>query len=530
MNSMVLRHGDDCIVIDSGMMFPGAEHHGVDVVIPDFAFLEQCGTLHGVVLTHAHEDHIGALPYLLALHDLPVFAPAYARELAGRRLSEHGLRATLKPFPDAGGTLRVGPFGVEPIPVAHSIPHAFMLALHTPAGTVLHTADFKLTPGPAGGETTDLERLSRLGDAGVLLLLADSTNADRPGTTPGEGLAVAGIAEQIDASPRRVLISTFASNVRRVGAVAALAAARGRRVAFVGRSLTTHVEIAERLGLLRFQPGLRATVDEAMDLPPERALIFVSGSQGEPMSALSRIAVDKHRSVWLEPGDRLIHSARVIPGNEKSVGNLINHVLRRGAEVVTAADAPVHVSGHASGDELGEVFKRVRPRYLVPVHGEYRQLHANAARGIDAGIPSDRVLLADSGDRIVVDPRGIRIDGRVPVGRTFIDASLDEVDDLLLRERRQIAGEGLVVPVVAVNRDRGTLRAPPEIVTRGFVADGNGLIEEASRVVAEAVAAASPEERGDEALLKARIQTDLRRFLRRRTQRRPLILPVIVEL
>jgi ribonuclease J len=530
LNSMVIRSGGDCVVVDAGMMFPGAEHLGVDVVIPDFSFLEDCGTLHGVVLTHAHEDHVGALPYLLARLDVPVFASDYTRELVGRRLEEHGIEARLDPLPRAGAALELGPFRIEPIAAAHSVPQTFMLAIHTPDGTLLHTADFKLEADPASGETTDLDRLERLGDAGVLALLVDSTNADRPGRTAGEGVALAGIAQQIDASPRRVLLTTFASNVRRIGAVAALAAERGRKVALVGRSLLNHVEIAEKLGLVRFPPGSRVAVEEAMDLPPRRCLIFASGSQGEPMSALARIAVDKHRSVWLEQGDRVIHSARIIPGNEKSVGNLINHALRRGAEVVTAADAPVHVSGHASGDELDAVLRRIRPRFLLPIHGEYRQLHANAARGVAAGIASGRVLLAESGDRVVVDERGIRIDGRVSVGRTFIDAALDEVDDLVLRERRHIAGEGVVVPVIAVNRDRGTLNAPPEILTRGFVADGNGLIEEACRVVAEAVADASPEERGDEALLRARIQTDLKRYLKRRTQRRPLILPVIVEL
>ena len=532
MNLMVYRYGRDCLVVDAGMMFPGAEHLGVDVVIPNFTFLDDCGTLHAVILTHGHEDHIGALPHLLARHDIPVYASDYTRLLVEARLSEHDPRKDrrLLTLPGAGEQLDLGPFSVECIPAAHSIPQSNMVVLRTPVGTLVHTADFKLDDDPPDGQTTGMARLAQIGSEGVLALLSDSTNADCPGSTPGERVAVQGLDAQLASSRGRVLVTAFSSNVQRIQQISRLARKHGRRLAILGRSLQTHVESAEHLGLLRSVPGLRVSPEEAMQFPPEQSLFLVAGSQGEPMSALARIAVDRHRSVSLAPGDRVLHSARVIPGNEKSVGNMINHLMRRGAEVVTAADAPIHVSGHPSRDELSRLLETLRPQFLVPIHGEYRQLHAHAQLGVACGLARDRVLLAESGDLIRVDPAGIEVVDRVPVGRTFIDAGLDEVDGTVLRDRRRIAGEGIVVPVIAVDRNSGAINGTPEIITRGLVADLDGLVDDAQRVVATALADASPEERSDEAVLKARIQAALKRFLRRRIQRRPLIIPVIVEL
>jgi ribonuclease J len=532
MNCTVYRHGSDCLVVDAGMMFPGAEHLGVDVVVPSFTFLDDCGTLHGVILTHGHEDHVGALPYLLARHDMPVHASAHTRELVRARLGEHeGLAAArLRPLPPAGEAVQLGPYSVECLAAAHSIPQSKMLVLSTPVGTVVHTADFKLDPRPPDGEVTDLSRLAELGREGVLVLLSDSTNADRPGFTEGERVAARAIEAQVASSPRRVLVTTFASNVQRLQQISRIAERHGRRLALVGRSVQTQAEVAERLGLIRFPPGRRVTAEQAMELPPDEVLIVATGSQGEPMSALARIAVAKHRTIGLAAGDRVIHSARIIPGNQKSIGSMINHLLQRGADVITGDDATVHVSGHPSQDELTMLLQIVRPRWLVPIHGEYRQLHAHAGLAVEAGLPPGAILLAASGDRIVVNDAEIAVADRVPVGRTFIDAGLDEVDLDILRDRRRIAGDGIVVPVIAVDRESGSLNGDPEIVTRGFVADTDGLLEGASRIVAETLADASPEERTDEAMLKARIQAGLRRYLRRRTQRRPLIIPVIVEL
>lgn len=535
LNLMVYRWGQDCLIVDAGMMFPGAEHLGVDVVIPNLSFLEQCGRLHAVILTHAHEDHIGALPYLLARYDVPAYCTSYTEGLIRKRLTEHGLlrESSVRPLPIDGTPLAFGPFVVESLAAAHSIPQARMLILRTPLGTVVHTADFKLDPHPPDGAGTDLHRLAQLGREGVLALLSDSTNADQPGFTPGERTVTRTLDRLLGQHAGRVVVTTFASQIQRLQQLARVARRHGRRMALVGSSLQSHVEVAERLGLLELPPDVRVPPDGVMELPAGRALIVASGSQGEPMSAMARIAVNKHREVEVHPGDLVIHSARVIPGNATSIGRMINHLLRRGAEVITAADAPVHVSGHPAQDELRLLLQLLRPRYLIPIHGEYRQLQAHARLAIDFGLDKAAVLLADSGDLIALDGRRIEIVERVPVGQVFIDATLDEVDLSILRERKRAAWDGIVVPVVAVDRSKGAIDGYPDIMTRGFVPPSepdDGLMQEARGVVAQTLAEATPEERSDEGLLKARIQTDLRRFLRRRTQRNPLIIPVIVEL
>jgi ribonuclease J len=533
MNLMVYRYGVECLVVDAGMMFPGAEHLGVDVVIPNLSFLDTCGRLRGVVLTHGHEDHIGALPYLLARHEVPVFGTAYTLGLVRARLQEHdeGLASLLHPLPVGGEPLQLGPFAVRALPVTHSIPHSVLLVLHTPVGTVVHTGDYKLDPTSADGWATDLAQLAALGREGVLAVLGDSTNADRPGWTPGEVTVRPAFDALLASAPRRVLVTLFSSNVQRMQLLCDLARRHRRRVAFVGSSMVGHAAVAEELGLLDLPVGLRVDAETAMSLPPEQALFLVTGSQGEPTSALARIAVGKHREVEIGEGDRVIHAARAIPGSQKAIGRMVNHLLRRGAEVVDETQTGVHVSGHAAADELRLVLHLLRPRFLVPVHGEFRQLsaHARLAGEIAAGGP--QVVLADTGDLLALSPSECRVVDRVPVGQVFIDATLEEVDFQLLRERKQIAGDGLVVPVVAVSPLGVDPPGRIEIVSRGFLLeDGNGLFHDAKQVLADSIASATPEERGDEGLLKARLQTDLKRFLRRRTQRRPLIIPVILEL
>jgi ribonuclease J len=536
MNMMVYRYGEDCLIIDAGMMFPGAEHLGVDVLIPNFSFLDVCGNLHGVLLTHGHEDHIGALPYLLARHDLPVYSTPHTQQLIRSRLAEHTdlVDPRLALLPPEGERLNIGPFEVEALSAAHSIPEAKMIVVRSPVGTVLHTADFKLDPNPPDGDATNLARLSELGSQGVLVLLSDSTNADQPGFTRSERTVSEAIGRLLQSSSQRVLVTMFASNIHRVQGLTRLAERFDRKLALVGSSLQNHVEVAERLGLIRFPAGVRVSAESAMNLPRDEVLFVATGSQGEPMSALARIAVGRHREIELDPGDLVIHSARRIPGNEKSIGRMIDHLLHRGAEVITAADAPVHVSGHPAQDELKLLLQLTRPKFLVPIHGEYRQLHAHAKLGEQCGLDPSAVQRAESGDVIAIDAESISIVDKVPVGQVFIDATLDEVDWSIIKERRRIAGDGIVVPVVAVRRESGAVPEYAEIVTGGFVPDTDGgeagLMKEAKRLIAESLAEASPEERTDEALLKARIKTELKRFLRRRTQRRPLIIPVIVEL
>ncbi len=534
MNLLVLRTGTDCLVVDCGMMFPGAEHLGVDVVVPNMEFLDDCGTIHGVVLTHGHEDHIGALPFLLARRDVPVWSLPYTLGLVRERLSEHDLGPSpaLRLMPSRGERLRIGPFSVEALPVTHSIPQSTMLVVRTPMGAVVHTADFKMDPFPIDGAGTDLAALAGLGDEGVLALLMDSTNAERPGFTPGERSVAPALDALVAASRNRVFVTTFASNIHRIQQVVDLASRRGRKVAFVGSSMLTHVDLAERLGLLRIPAGSRLPPEAAMNLPPSQALFLATGSQGEPSSALARIAVARHREASVEAGDLVIHSSRIIPGNEKSVGRMIDHLLRRDARVVTQHDAPVHVSGHACGDELRLMLHLLRPRFLLPVHGEYRQLAALADIARQCGMEPDRVVVADSGDLLALTPDSLAAVDRVPVGQVFIDATLDEVDLAVLRERRRIAGDGIVVAVVALDRESGAVNGPPEIASRGFVAEtgGEDVLREAQTAVAAALADLSIEERSDEGLLKARVQAEVKRFLRRRTQKRPLVIPVIVEL
>jgi ribonuclease J len=534
MNLMLYRWGDDCMVVDAGMMFPGEEHLGIDVAIPDLSFLDGCGTLHGVVLTHGHEDHIGALPYLLERHDLPVYGSPYTLGLVRRRLREResSTRPRLVALDETAVTL--GPFVVEPLPVAHSIPQTRMLVVRTPVGTVVHASDFKLDPDPLDGVTTDLDRLRQLGHEGVLALLSDSTNADRPGSTPGERGVAAEIDRLVGETAGRVIVTTFASHVDRLLQLGRIAARHGRKLALVGASLEGHLGVAESLGLLSFPPGTRIPSDRLADLPAASLLIVASGSQGEPTSAMARIAVGRHRQVQLDEGDLVIHSAREIPGNEKSIARMINHLLRRGVRVVSGADAPVHVSGHASADELKTMIDLLRPEFMIPIHGEYRQMAAHARLAIESGLPAEHVQLADSGDVIALSTQGISIVERVRVGQVFLDATADEVDRTVLRDRKRLAGDGIVVPVVAVRRDGGAVDGYPEIVARGFVPirdEGDGrLMAEARRVVAKTLEDTSSEERRDESLLRARIQTELKRFLRRRTNRRPLVIPVILEI
>ena len=530
MNLMVLRHGSDCVILDAGMMFPGADHHGIDVIIPDLSFLENCGTIHGLVLTHAHEDHVGCVPWLVDRHPVAVHGSPYTLALVGQRLKERGIDADLHTFDPGGDRFKVGPFEVETLPVAHSIPQTSMLAVRTPVGMVVHTADFKLDPDPLDGVGVNFQRLKELGDEGVLVLLSDSTNADRPGFTPGERTVGPGLRKAIAGARGRVLVTTFASNVHRIRQIAEAARYHQRQVALIGASMQNQAEIAERLGLLNFPAGHRISTDRVMNQRADRVLVIATGSQGEPMSALARMALDRHRDIKLQEGDRVIHSARIIPGNEKSINRMINHLMRRGAEVVTAADAHVHVSGHPSSEELLLLLNLLRPRHLLPVHGEFRQLTSHARLAADAGMAPDNIVIADSGDVIVVSENEFAVRDHVHVGHVFIDATLEQVEHSVLRDRRRIAGDGVVVPVVPVDRDSGTL-GTPELIACGFVTDDDerGLLEDARRIVVESLEDATAEERGDDGVLKTRVQTELKRYLKKRVSRRPLIIPVIVE-
>lgn len=536
MNSMALRYGDDIIVIDAGMMFPDSELLGVDIVTPDFSYLEQHSAMvRGLVLTHGHEDHIGGIPFLLSQLNIPVYGTEFTLALVERRLEEHELLddAKLKSV-KPGERITLGPFVVEFIRVTHSIVSAVALAITTPLGVVIHTGDFKVDPTPTDNELFDLHTLAEYGKRGVLLLLSDSTNVDRPGYTESERAVGPRLEDLFLRSERRLIVSCFSSSIHRLQQILDLAAEHGRKVAFLGRSMLNVTEIAHNLGLLSVPDSTLLRPQDIMQMPPKKVAVVVSGTQGEPMSALSRVAVDNHKHLSLQPGDTVVLSSRIIPGNEKAIYRMMNHVARRGADLVYGTmNPPVHVSGHASEEELKLVLNLVRPRYFVPIHGEYRQLakHASLAQHLRSFGLKDTFVM-ETGDTLEIDKMGARRGGKVTVGRVCIDSgSLDDVvEDLIIRDRRHLSEDGFVLPIIAINKNTGKSEGLPEIVSRGFVSgDNSGVLQEARAVVARTLESSTAEERGDWGVMQEKIRADLKRFLSKQTQRRPLIIPVILE-
>jgi ribonuclease J len=536
MNSMALRYGDDIIVIDAGMMFPDAELLGVDIVTPDFAYLEQHASMvRGLVLTHGHEDHIGGIPFLLGQLNIPIYGTEFTLALVERRLDEHELidqaRLTaVKP----GDRITLGPFQIEFIHVTHSIVSAVALAITTPLGVVIHTGDFKVDPTPTDNKLFDLHTLAEYGKRGVLLLLSDSTNVDRPGYTESERAVRPRLEDLFVRSEKRLIISCFSSSIHRLQQVLDLADEYGRKVAFLGRSMLNVTEIAHNLGLLTIPDSTLLRPQDIMQMPPEKVAVVVSGTQGEPMSALSRVAVDNHKHLSLQPGDTVALSSRIIPGNEKAIFRMMNHIARRGADLIYGStNPPLHVSGHASEEELKLVLNLVRPRYFIPIHGEYRQLsrHARLAEHLRfAGLEDTFVL--ETGDTLEIDHLGARRGEQVAVGRICIDSgSLDDrVEDIIIRDRRHLSEDGFVLPIIAINKHTGRSEGLPEIVSRGFVgSEGAGMLQDARSVVAKTLETSTAEERTDWGVMQEKIRADLKRYLTKQTQRRPLIMPVILE-
>lgn len=537
MNCLALRYGDDIIVIDSGMMFPDAELLGVDIVTPDFAYLEQHREMvRALILTHGHEDHIGAVAFLLSEINVPIYGTDFTLALVERRLEEHEMadQARLNRI-KPGDKIALGPFEIEFIHVTHSIVQSVALAIRTPLGVVIHTGDFKIDPTPTDNELFDLHTLAEYGRRGVLLLLSDSTNVDRPGFTPSERAVLPRFEEIFNRAQRRIIVTCFASSVHRIQQILDIASSSGRKVAFIGRSMLAYTEIAHGLGLLRIPDNLLLRPQDLMSAPPHRVVAIVSGTQGEPMSAMSRVAVDNHKHLRLERGDLVVHSARIIPGNEKAIGRMMNHVARRGAEVVAGQmSPPVHVSGHGSQEELKLLLNLVRPRYFVPIHGEYWQMsrHAGLASHLsDYGLEDSFVL--ETGQTLVIDEEGARRGDTVPVGRVCIDSgSIDEiVEDVVIRDRRHLSEDGFLIPIIAIDKHSGRVEGLPEIVTRGFVSPDERaeLLAAARDVVVRTIETSSSEERSDWGVIQEKIRADLKRFLNKQTQRRPLVLPVILE-
>ncbi len=537
MNSMALRYGDDLIVIDAGMMFPDAELLGVDIVTPDFTYLEQNQEhVRAVILTHGHEDHIGAVPFLLSQINRPVYGTEFTLALVRRRLEEHDLakEADLRAV-KPGQRIEIGPFAIEFIHVTHSIVSAVALAITTPLGVVIHTGDFKVDPTPTDNLLFDLHTFADYGKRGVLLLMSDSTNVDRPGYTESERAVAPRMEDLFTRAERRLVISCFSSSIHRLQMILDLAAEYGRKVAFLGRSMLNVTEIAHDLGLLHIPDGILLRPQDIMTAAPSKTCVVISGTQGEPMSALSRVAVDNHKNLSIEAGDTVALSARIIPGNEKAIYRMINHLARRRAEVVYGTmNPPVHVSGHGSAEELKLILNLVRPKYFVPVHGEYRQLakHAALAQHLRyAGL--EDCFIMETGETLEIDRYGARKGERVPVGRVCIDSgSVDEVvEDIIIRDRRHLSEDGFVLPIIAINKHTGRSETLPEIVSRGFVAldEGSELLLSARQVVARTLESSTAEERGDWGVMQEKIRADLKRFLIKQTSRRPLIVPVILE-
>jgi ribonuclease J len=533
LNMMLVEFGDDLIAVDCGLMFPDSdEMPGIDYVIPDFSYaLGKREGFRAVFLTHGHEDHIGALSYLLAQARVPVYGTPLTLALVAERLRERGLLdgADLRPLRPRQA-VDAGPFRVEAIRVTHSIADGIGLAVDTPVGTLVHTGDFKLDPSPLDGEEADEARFAELGAHGVLALLSDSTNVDRPGHTRSETEVGRALRERFADARGRIVLATFASHIHRIQQVLTLAAEQGRRVALLGMSMEKNVRVASELGYLRVPPDLLVPLEDLVALPPDRQVILSTGSQGEPNSALALMAAGEHRAVQVAPGDLVIISARVIPGNERTIGRVINALLRLGAEVLYDENAFVHVSGHASREDLRRMMRLTKPRWFVPVHGEYRHLLGHARLAAAEGIPADRIFVIEDGAGLELTKTTARVLGRYPAGRVLVDGKgVGDIGSVVLRDRQILAEDGLVCVSLAF-RD-GALAAGPELASRGFVymKESEALLGELRAAVVAALGTRDPAAPFDRELVGALVRTTVRQFINQRFHRKPVVLPLILE-
>ena len=537
MNCMAVRWGDDIIVIDAGLMFPEAELLGVDIVVPDLSYLiENRAHVRAVILTHGHEDHIGGLPWLLSELNVPVYGTEFTLALVEGKLEEHALLdgAELNEI-TPGERFKVGPFTINPIQVTHSLVDCVALAIHTPLGIIIHTGDFKVDPTPTDNRLFDLHAFAEYGKEGVLALFQDSTNVERRGYTPSERAVRARFEQIFSRAERRLFISCFSSSIHRIKLALDQAFENDRKVAVVGRSMLESTEIAQDLGYIDVPEGLLIHPAQIRELPPNKVCVLISGTQGEPMSALSRAAVDNHKHARIQPGDTVVLSSRIIPGNEKAIYRVVDHLFRRDAHVIydDGSSPPVHVSGHASQEELKLIINLVKPQYFIPIHGEYRQLklHAELAGAMHGSV--GKVMMIESGDILEFDELGVRKAGKISVGRVCIDSNSmgDVVEDLVIRDRRHLSEDGIVLPIIAINKVTGRVESAPEIVMRGFGAGmtDDGFVDGARRTVMSTLELSSDEEKGDYGMIKEKIRQDLKRFIVKNTSRRPLIMPVILE-
>ena len=533
-NLTVFEAGGDLVVIDAGLAFPRDEHLGVDLVLPDFAYLrDRAADVRAVILTHGHEDHVGALPYLLREVPIPeVWATRLTLGLVKSKLDEHGLAraAELREIRPDDPPRELGAFRISFVRMAHSIPDCVAVVLETPAGRIVHTGDYKIDHTPVDGLKTDVGRLAELGNAGVDLLLGDSTNAERPGMTLSERVVGEAFRQIVPLRQGRVLVSSFASNVHRMQQAIDVAVSVGRKVCVVGRSMRKNVNIARNLGYMDVPDDVLVRPPELDELPPHEQMILCTGSQGEPLSALVRIAYRDHPSVHVERGDTVIISAKPVPGNELRVHDAINQLAKLGAEVLHEEIAPVHVSGHARAEEIRTIISLLRPRNVMPIHGEFRMLAAHAQLARDAGVPADGILLAENGSVVELSRDGVRIVDEVESGVTFVDGlGVGDVRDVALRDRRRLSEDGVLIIVATLAASNGGSAGPPELIARGF-GDGSGALleelrEEANRVLQECLA----DEISEIKLLQEHLHDEVGQLIYDRTHRRPMILPVVVE-
>ncbi len=536
-NLTVIEYENDMIVVDCGLGFPDEDMLGVDLVIPDITYLEQnSDRLRGIFLTHGHEDHIGALPYVLRTIQPPIYGTKLTLGIIKNKLEEHML-----PFEpqlhtvSAGDTVRAGAISVEFIRVNHSIADACCLAIHTPLGTIVHTGDFKLDITPIQGEMMNLTRLGELGKKGVLMLLCESTNAERPGFTPSEKKVGKSLEYIFTSNPKkRIVISTFSSNVHRVQQIINISAEHGRKVAITGRSMLNIVGAAVELGYMKVPKDVLIDISEIKRFKPEELTLVTTGSQGEPMSALYRMAYSDHNQVTLGPNDLVVLSSSAIPGNEKLVGRVINELSKNGVTVLHDSAMEVHVSGHACQEELKLMQALTKPRYFMPIHGECRHLAANRELALEMGIPDRNIFLSEIGKVLEIDARGARFAGTVQAGQVLVDGyGVGDVGNVVLRDRRHLSQDGLIVVVATVDEQSGLLISGPDIVSRGFVyvRENEALMEEARQVVQKSLNAmlSSRKRALDYAQLKTRMRDDLFKFLFAKTGRKPMILPVIMD-
>ncbi|MDQ6990212.1 MAG: ribonuclease J [Mariprofundaceae bacterium] len=532
-NMMVYAVDDDAVIVDCGMGFPEPGQHGIDVVVPDITALNEMGLkIHALLLTHGHEDHIGGVPFLLPKLHVPVYGTSITLAMVKAKLSERGYKGDLRRL-DEHTPIKIGPFRVEGVPVTHSIMDAISIVIHTDQGAIIHTGDFKFDASPIDGRVSGLARFGELGEEGVLLLAADSTNATRDGTVPSESTVGPALKEAVSTCKGKVVVTTFASNMFRIQQIVEAAQASGRRVAIAGRSLEKNIGLSRELNRIHFPSNILIDIKRSGSVPDSELLIIATGSQGEWRAALARIAQDKFPGIRLGADDLVIFSSSNIPGNERVIAGLFNHIYRRGARVLHARQAALHVSGHAQADELKTMLTLTKPKYFYPVHGEFRNLVEHQELGVSTGIPFKNTVLAENGQSVVIDEYGIGRGPKFHAGAVFVDGThRDEVDDMVLRDRRVLADDGMISVTVLISQNEGSLLAKPELIARGVLHESvsEKVLEEAADDMHRHLSNIDQEMLADLDETREEIRVWLRRWCKRHLGRRPMVLPVVLEI